>query len=137
MACLISIRSKSGDIAVGCLWYLSYDHNGDDSHCSCPMQGDWHHVDGEFKSVMAIITPCRSDQSSVGLAPYGHLADGRIQLVLVHKCSRLQYLRFLASIPSTGEFAGGLLPIEIPLPILSGVDLAMKVSTVTQKVETY
>ena len=60
-------------------------------------------MEGEFKSVMAIVTPCRSDQSSLGLAPYGHLADGLVQLVLVHKCSRLQYLRFLAAIPQAGE----------------------------------
>ena len=67
------------------------------------LQGSWQHVEGEFKSVMAIVTPCRSDQSTLGLAPYGHLADGRIQLVLVHKCSVLQYLRFLAAIPQAGK----------------------------------
>ena len=67
------------------------------------MQGSWQHVEGEFKSVMAIVTPCRSDQSTLGLAPYGHLADGRVQLVLVHKCSVLQYLRFLAAIPQAGK----------------------------------
>ena len=37
-----------------------------------------------------------------GLAPFGHLADGRLHLVLVKACSRLQFLRFLASIPSQG-----------------------------------
>ena len=67
------------------------------------LQGSWQHMQGEFKSVMAIVTPCRSDQSTLGLAPYGHLADGRIQLVLVHKCSVLQYLRFLAAIPQAGK----------------------------------
>ena len=67
------------------------------------LQGSWQHVEGEFKSVMAIVTPCRSDQSTLGLAPYGHLADGRIQLVMVHKCSVLQYLRFLAAIPQAGK----------------------------------
>ena len=41
-----------------------------------------------------------------GLAPFGHLADGRLHLVLVKACSRLQFLRFLASIPSRG----GLVP---------------------------
>ena len=67
------------------------------------MQGSRQHLDGAFKSVMAIITPCRSDQSALGLSPYGHLSDGRIQMVLVHKCSVLQYLRFLAAIPQGGE----------------------------------
>ncbi len=67
------------------------------------VQGDWQHVEGDFKSVMAIVTPCRSDQSALGLSPYGHLSDGRVQMVLVHKCSVLQYLRFLAAIPKGGE----------------------------------
>ncbi len=40
--------------------------------------------------------------SSKGLSPHGHLCDGRLHLVLVHASSRLQYLRFLASIPREG-----------------------------------
>ena len=69
----------------------------------CTVQGSWQHIEGDFKSVMAIVTPCRSDQSALGLSPYGHLSDGRIQMVLVHKCSVLQYLCFLAAIPRGGE----------------------------------
>ncbi len=42
--------------------------------------------------------------SSKGLSPHGHLCDGRLNLVLVHASSRLQYLRFLASIPREGAF---------------------------------
>lgn len=49
-----------------------------------------------------VVLPCRSDRSVYGLVPHGHLADGRIVLVLVHKCSTLDYLRFMASIPSKG-----------------------------------
>ena len=66
------------------------------------VQGQWHTRAGSFKSIMAIVTPCRSDQSTLGLAPYSHLSDGRIQLVLVKECSILQYLQFLASIPQSG-----------------------------------
>ena len=40
--------------------------------------------------------------SSKGLSPHGHLCDGRLHLVLVHASSRLQYLRFLSSIPQEG-----------------------------------
>ncbi|KAL3158367.1 hypothetical protein ABBQ38_010606 [Trebouxia sp. C0009 RCD-2024] len=76
-------------------------------------EGNWQHVEGEFKSVMAIVTPCRSDQSTLGLAPYGHLADGRIQLVMVHKCSVLQYLRFLAAIPQAGIEPGQFHYVEV------------------------
>ena len=46
--------------------------------------------------------PCRSDKSAAGVARYGHLSDGNIHLVLVRRCSRLQYLRFLLTLSSTG-----------------------------------
>ena len=62
-------------------------------------------VQGRFKSIMAVVTSCRSDMSSKGLSPHGHLCDGRLHLVLVHASSRLQYLRFLASIPRQGMCA--------------------------------
>lgn len=78
------------------------------------MQGNWQHLDGKFKSVMAIITPCRSDQSSLGLSPYGHLSDGRIQMVLVHNCSVLQYLCFLAAIPQGGKIC------TLPWSVMTG-----------------
>ncbi len=58
---------------------------------------------GEFKAIMAIVTSCRSDLSPHGLSRNAHLADGRMHLVLVHKCSILQYLRFLSLIPTCGE----------------------------------
>ena len=51
---------------------------------------------------MVAVSPCRSDMSARGLAPWAHLADGRLTLMLVRDCSRLQYLRFLASIPRAG-----------------------------------
>eukprot|EP00891_Asterochloris_glomerata_P006863 jgi/Astpho2/6863/Aster-06535 len=74
-------------------------------------KGQWHTRTGSFKSIMAIVTPCRSDQSTLGLAPYSHLSDGRIQLVLVKECSILQYLQFLASIPQSGSpFDAGVVP---------------------------
>ena len=60
-------------------------------------------VQGRFKSIMAVVTCCRSDMSTRGLSPHGHLCDGRLHLVLVHATSRLHYLRFLASIPREGK----------------------------------
>ena len=51
---------------------------------------------------MAVVMPCRSDRSDSGLVPFAHMADGRIHLILVRKCSTLQYLKFLASIPRSG-----------------------------------
>lgn len=38
-----------------------------------------------------------------GMARFGHLADGRLKLVLVKRCSALQYLRFLLTMSQTGK----------------------------------
>ncbi|CAL5222228.1 g4561 [Coccomyxa viridis] len=62
----------------------------------------WTTIEGDFKSIMAIVTSCRSDMSPQGLSRNAHLADGRMHLVLVHKCSILQYLKFLSLIPTCG-----------------------------------
>ena len=64
-------------------------------HCA----GDWKTIEGEFNAIMAVVMPCRSDRSDSGLAPFAHMADGIIHLILVRKCSAAQYLRFLSSIP--------------------------------------
>ena len=59
-------------------------------------------MEGEFNAIMAVVMPCRSDRSDSGLVPFAHMSDGRIHLILVRKCSTLQYLKFLASIPRSG-----------------------------------
>jgi hypothetical protein len=66
-----------------------------------PPQG-WVAVSGRYVSVMAVVTACRSDKSKAGLVPGAHLTDGRMYLVLVRECSRLQYLRFLLRLASRG-----------------------------------
>lgn len=68
----------------------------------CARAGDWKTIEGEFNAIMAVVMPCRSDRSDSGLAPFAHMADGIIHLIMVRKCSALQYLRFLASIPRNG-----------------------------------
>jgi ceramide kinase len=64
--------------------------------------GNWETIEGEFNAIMAVVLPCRSDRSDSGLAPFAHIADGCIHLIMVRKCSAAQYLRFLASIPRNG-----------------------------------
>jgi ceramide kinase len=64
--------------------------------------GNWHTIEGEFNAIMAVVMPCRSDRSDSGLAPFAHMADGIIHLIMVRQCSALQYLRFLMSIPRNG-----------------------------------
>ena len=65
-------------------------------------QSDWVTVEDDFAGIMLVIMPCRSDKSTAGVARYGHLSDGNIHLVLVRRCSRLQYLRFLMTLSSVG-----------------------------------
>lgn len=67
---------------------------------------DWVTVQGEFAGIMLVIMPCRSDKSKNGVARYGHLSDGNIHLVLVKRCSRWQYLKFLMKMSSQGLEAG-------------------------------
>jgi len=69
-------------------------------------EGEWKVVTGEFMSVMAINQPCRSDKTPLGMAKYGHLANGRFTLVLVRRCSPMQYLKFLLAMSSSGLFPG-------------------------------
>lgn len=69
-------------------------------------QRDWVTVEDDFAGVMMVIMPCRSDKSAAGVARYGHLSDGNIHLVMVRRCSRLQYLRFLMTLSSKGLEAG-------------------------------
>ena len=69
-------------------------------------QRDWVTVEDDFAGIMMVIMPCRSDKSAAGVARYGHLSDGNIHLVMVRRCSRLQYLRFLLTMSHQGLEAG-------------------------------
>jgi hypothetical protein len=65
-------------------------------------------VEGEYSSIMCVVTSCISEKSRQGLMPEAHLADGRLALVMVEGCSRLQYLRFLIQLASKGIVPGSL-----------------------------
>ncbi|KAL4433742.1 hypothetical protein ABPG75_000183 [Micractinium tetrahymenae] len=69
-------------------------------------RSEWVHIESEFAGIMLVIMPCRSEKSVQGVAKYGHRSDGLIHLVMVKKCSRLQYLRFLLTLSNTGLAAG-------------------------------
>ncbi|RMZ56502.1 hypothetical protein APUTEX25_001349 [Auxenochlorella protothecoides] len=61
----------------------------------------------EFAGFMMVVMPCRSDKSKNGVAKYGHLSDGKLHLVVIKRCSRLMYLRFLLRMAHIGLEAGG------------------------------
>jgi diacylglycerol kinase family enzyme len=69
---------------------------------------EWRELEGEFNAIMCIVMPCRSDKTKKGMVRYGHLCDGRLKLVLVSKCSPLQYLRFLLHMSRHGCAPGAL-----------------------------
>lgn len=62
----------------------------------------WHCWEGEVASLMIVVTPTRSDKSRHGIVPHAHLSDGRLHLVIVRRCTRWQFLRFLLSLTQGG-----------------------------------
>jgi diacylglycerol kinase family enzyme len=62
----------------------------------------WRLWSGEVASLMVVVTPTRSDKSKAGIVPHAHLSDGRVHLVIVRKCTRFQFLRFLVSLSRGG-----------------------------------
>ena len=84
----------------------SFSFHADESLKRLPEE--WKVVEGSFAGIMLVVMPCRSQKSSKGVARYGHLSDGNIHLVMVKRCSRFQYLRFLMRLSNSGLEAGSL-----------------------------
>ncbi len=58
-------------------------------------EGEWKRIDGRFLSISAANISCRCTLSPRGMAPFAHLSDGHLDLILVRKASRLNHLRYL------------------------------------------
>ncbi|KAL4656770.1 ceramide kinase-like [Arapaima gigas] len=58
-------------------------------------EGKWQVIRGKFLAINAASMSCACPRSPKGLSPAAHLADGTTDLILVHKCSRLDFLRHL------------------------------------------
>ena len=56
---------------------------------------EWKRVDGRFLGISAANISCRCSLSPRGMAPFAHLSDGHLDLILVRKASRLNHLRYL------------------------------------------
>ncbi|XP_043569639.1 ceramide kinase isoform X2 [Chiloscyllium plagiosum] len=63
--------------------------------CIDEEQQQWKVVKGKFLAINSTNMSCACPKSPKGLSPAAHLADGTIDLILVHKCSRLNFLRHL------------------------------------------
>ncbi|KAI4893842.1 hypothetical protein NFI96_024802 [Prochilodus magdalenae] len=55
----------------------------------------WQVIRGKFLAINAACMSCACPRSPKGLSPSAHLADGTADLILVRKCSRLDFLRHL------------------------------------------
>jgi hypothetical protein len=56
----------------------------------------------DYMAILCAVCSCRSDRSPLGVAPGAHLSDGHLHLILVRRCSRAQYLRFLMEVARKG-----------------------------------
>lgn len=55
----------------------------------------WTVISGKFLAINAACMSCACPRSPNGLSPSAHLADGTTDLILVRKCSRLDFFRHL------------------------------------------
>lgn len=55
----------------------------------------WHCLRGRFIGINNVTLPCMCGLTKEGLSPVAHLGDGCTDLVLIKKCSRLNYMRYL------------------------------------------
>ena len=56
------------------------------------------------------------------MARHGHMADGRLKLVLVRRCSPLQYLRFLVCMSRSGCAPGQLPYVTVVDAVAAAVE---------------
>ncbi|XP_033028702.1 ceramide kinase-like isoform X1 [Lacerta agilis] len=59
------------------------------------IDGEWQQVQGRFLAVNLTCMSSACPKSPEGLSPCAHLADGTADLILVHECSTLSFLRHL------------------------------------------
>lgn len=78
---------------------------------------EWKVVCGKFLAINATNMSCACPRSPRGLSPAAHLGDGSSDLILIRKCSRFNFLRFL--VRHTNQYdqvSGGLVGLGGQLP---------------------
>ncbi|KAJ8791818.1 hypothetical protein J1605_020540 [Eschrichtius robustus] len=64
---------------------------------------EWKVVCGQFLAINATNMSCACPRSPQGLSPAAHLGDGSSDLILIRKCSRFNFLRFLVRHTNQGD----------------------------------
>jgi hypothetical protein len=59
---------------------------------------EWKRVEGCFIGVSGAIISLRCPLTPIGMAPFAHLSDGHMELIVIRKASRLNHLRYLLRI---------------------------------------
>jgi hypothetical protein len=62
----------------------------------------WRRVHGPFMSVNLAVLSLRNGKSPLGLCPPSHLSSGQGDVVLVDRCGRFSFLRFLLGVAGAG-----------------------------------
>ena len=76
------------------------DRIGDKFACGDENKPEWRHISGKFVAINLVTVSCRCSLSPLGMSPFTHIGDGCMDLILVHDCSRTDYLRHLIRIPN-------------------------------------
>lgn len=69
---------------------------------------EWQVVRGKFLAINAANMCCACPRSPRGLSPAAHVGDGSCDLILIRKCSRLNFLRFLVRHTNQGDQVRGV-----------------------------
>uniref|UniRef100_G3QMD2 DAGKc domain-containing protein n=1 Tax=Gorilla gorilla gorilla TaxID=9595 RepID=G3QMD2_GORGO len=70
---------------------------------------EWQVVSGKFLAINATNMSCACRRSPRGLSPAAHLGDGSSDLILIRKCSRFNFLRFLIRHTNQQDQVSGVL----------------------------
>lgn len=73
----------------------------------------WKTVEGKFFMISGANISCACDRSPSGIAPYGHLGDGNLHLVLVRHTSLFNNLRLLQRLTKLNYSVDDLSFVEI------------------------
>ena len=75
---------------------------------------EWKVVCGKFLAINATNMSCACPRSPQGLSPAAHLGDGSSDLILIRKCSRFNFLRFLVRHTNQYDQVSGALALPRP-----------------------
>jgi len=78
------------------VWFCSTVFFAEAQFATCLLSDErWQVVKGRFAAINSFLMSCRCRYSADGPAPAAHLGDGCTDLVIIHRCSRIDYTKHL------------------------------------------